>query len=72
MLRGTLLYLSERPTLKRVLGGRLARPLVRRFVAGETLTEAIENIQKLNAANMTASLKKSPRDFSRFSSMRFS
>ena len=56
MLRGTLLYLSERPTLKRVLGGRLARPLVRRFVAGETLAEAIENVQKLNAAGMTASL----------------
>src|SRR4029078_1092389 len=56
MLRGTLLYLSERPALKRVLGGRLARPLVRRFVAGETLTEAIENVQKLNAAGMTATL----------------
>jgi proline dehydrogenase len=56
MLRGTLLYLSERPALKRVLGGPLARPLVRRFVAGETLTEAIENVQKLNAADMTATL----------------
>jgi proline dehydrogenase len=56
MLRGTLLYLSERPALKRVLSGRLARPLVRRFVAGETLTEAIENVKKLNAAGMTATL----------------
>jgi len=56
MLRGTLLYLSERPALKRVLGGPLARPLVRRFVAGETLTEALEHVQKLNAANMTATL----------------
>src|SRR5215212_4055322 len=56
MLRGTLLYLSERPALKRVLGGRMARPLVRRFVAGETLNEAIENVQKLNAAGMTATL----------------
>jgi len=56
MLRGTLLYLSEQPALKRVLSGRLARPLVRRFIAGETLTEAIENVQKLNAANMTATL----------------
>ena len=37
MLRGTLLYLSEQPALKRVFGGPLARPLVRRFVAGETL-----------------------------------
>ena len=50
MLRGTLLYLSEQPALKRVLSGRLARPLVRRFIAGETLTEAIENVQKLNGA----------------------
>src|SRR6266540_5104671 len=56
MLRGTLLYLAEQPALKRVLSGRLARPLVRRFVAGETLAEAIENVQKLNAAGMTASL----------------
>jgi len=56
MLRGTLLYLSEQPALKRVLSGRLARPLVRRFIAGETLTEAIENVQKLNAADMTATL----------------
>jgi proline dehydrogenase len=56
MLRSTLLYLSEQPALKRMLSGRLARPLVRRFVAGETLTEAIENVQKLNAAGMTATL----------------
>ena len=56
MLRGTLLYLSDQPALKRVLSGRMARPLVRRFIAGETLTEAIENVQRLNAANMTATL----------------
>ena len=42
MLRGALLYLSEQSSLKRVFGGPLARPLVRRFVAGETLNEAIE------------------------------
>jgi proline dehydrogenase len=56
MLRGTLLYLSERPALKRVFGGPLARPLVRRFVAGETLAEALENVQKLNATGMAATL----------------
>jgi proline dehydrogenase len=56
MLRGTLLYLSEQPALKRVLGGSLARPLVRRFIAGEKLAEAIENVRKLNAAGMTATL----------------
>ena len=56
MLRGTLLYLSEQPALKRVFGGRLARPLVARFVAGETLGEAIEAIKKLNASGMSATL----------------
>jgi proline dehydrogenase len=56
MLRGTLLYLSEQPSLKRMFGGPLARPLVRRFVAGESLSEAIENVQKLNAAGVTATL----------------
>jgi proline dehydrogenase len=56
MLRGTLLYLAEQPSIKRVFGGRLAKPLVRRFVAGERLSEAIENVQKLNAAGMTATL----------------
>src|SRR5215510_1267400 len=52
MLRGTLLYLSERPSLKRVFGG----PLVRRFVAGETLNEAIEAVRQLNDNGMTATL----------------
>ena len=56
MLRGTLLYLADQPALKRVLGGSLARPLVRRFIAGEALPEAIENVHKLNAAGMTATL----------------
>src|SRR5206468_9752018 len=56
MLRGTLLYLAEQPSIKAVFGGRLAKPLVRRFVAGERLSEAIENVQKLNAAGMTATL----------------
>jgi proline dehydrogenase len=56
MLRGTLLYLSEQPLAKRVFGGPLAKPLVSRFVAGVRLGEAIENVQKLNAAGMTATL----------------
>lgn len=56
MLRGTLLYLSEQPLAKRVFGGPLAKPLVRRFVAGVRLEEAIANVQKLNAAGMTATL----------------
>jgi proline dehydrogenase len=56
MLRGTLLYLSEQPLAKRVFGGSLAKPLVSRFVAGVRLGEAIENVQKLNTAGMTATL----------------
>jgi proline dehydrogenase len=56
MLRGTLLYLSEQPSLKRLFGGPLARPLVRRFVAGESLSEAIQHVQKLNADGMSATL----------------
>ncbi len=56
MLRGTLLYLSEQPLAKRVFGGRLAKPLVSRFVAGVRLDEALVNVQRLNAAGMTATL----------------
>ena len=56
MLRGTLLYLSEQPLAKRVFGGRLAKPLVSRFVAGVRLDEAMVNVQRLNAAGMTATL----------------
>jgi proline dehydrogenase len=56
MLRGTLLYLSEQPMLKRVLGGPLTKPLVNRFVAGVTLNEATEAVRKLNATGMTATL----------------
>ena len=56
MLRGTLVSLSEQSALKRVFGGPLAKPLVSRFVAGETLSEAIDAARKLNAAGMTATL----------------
>src|SRR5919109_185151 len=56
MLRGTLLYLSEQPSLKRVFGGPLARPLVRRFVAGEDLNEAMTAVRRLNDMGMTVTL----------------
>lgn len=56
MLRGALLYLSEQSLAKRVFGGPLAKPLVSRFVAGVRLGEAIEQVQRLNAAGMTATL----------------
>jgi proline dehydrogenase len=56
MLRGALLYFSEQPVLKRVFGGPLARPLVRRFVAGEDLNEAMTAVRRLNDAGMTVTL----------------
>ena len=56
MLRGTLLYLSEQPALKRMFSGPLARPLVRRFVAGETLNDAMAAVRRLNDAGLTATL----------------
>jgi len=56
MLRGTLLYLADQPALKRMFGGALARPLVRRFVAGETLADAMAAVGRLNAAGTTATL----------------
>lgn len=56
MLRGTLLYLSEQPTVRSVFGGPLARPLVRRFVAGESLAETMHAVQAINATGMSASL----------------
>jgi proline dehydrogenase len=56
MLRGSLLYLSEHQALKRIFSGPLARPLVRRFVAGETLANAMEAVRRLNDAGMTATL----------------
>lgn len=56
MLRGTMLYLAEQPTMKSVFGGPLAKPLVRRFVAGETLAEALTAVRAINDAGMTVSL----------------
>ena len=53
MLRGTLLFLSEQPTLKQILSGPLLRPLVHRFVAGVTLAEATETARAINADGMT-------------------
>jgi proline dehydrogenase len=56
MLRGALLYLAAQPQLKALLRGRLARPLVRRFVAGERLPDALAAVAQLNAAGALATL----------------
>ncbi|NOK59330.1 MAG: proline dehydrogenase [Chloroflexi bacterium AL-W] len=56
MLRGTLLYLSDQPKLKTILGGPIARPIVQRFVAGESLQDAIESGKQINANGMQIAL----------------
>lgn len=57
MLRNTLLYLSSQPKVfKFVRGNRLAKQFARRFVAGETIGEALAVVRELNAKGITASL----------------
>ncbi|HEY3221270.1 MAG TPA: proline dehydrogenase family protein [Gemmatimonadales bacterium] len=57
MLRAVFLWLSEQP---RIFGfvrtNRLARTLASRFVAGETIDEAITALRDLNASSLSASL----------------
>ena len=57
MLRALLLYLSNQPTIFRfVRNNRLAKGFARRFVAGETLDDALDAVRALNAAGISASL----------------
>jgi proline dehydrogenase len=57
MLRSTLLYLSDQPQVfKFVRNNRLAKGLARRFVAGETLDDALAAVRALNAIGISASL----------------
>jgi proline dehydrogenase len=57
MLRQTLLYLSNQPQVFRfVRGNPLAKRFASRFVAGETLAEALVATKALNAKGITASL----------------
>ena len=57
MLRSLLLYLSNQPTIFRfVRNNRLAKGFARRFVAGETLDDALGAVRALNAAGISASL----------------
>jgi proline dehydrogenase len=57
MLRAAFLWLSEQP---RIFGfvrrNRLARKLASRFVAGETIDEAVATLRDLNTSNLSASL----------------
>ena len=57
MLRNSLLYLSNQPRVfKFVRNNRLAKHFARRFVAGETVDEALAAARELNARGITASL----------------
>ena len=57
MLRQTLLYLSNQPQVFRfVRGNPLAKKFASRFVAGESLTEALAATKALNYKGITASL----------------
>ena len=57
MLRATLLKLSESPRFaKWVTSNGTTRRMARRFVAGETLDEAIEAARACNNAGMLVSL----------------
>ena len=55
MLRAAFLWLSEQPRIFRfVRRNGLARTLASRFVAGETIDEAITTLHDLNASNLSA------------------
>jgi len=57
MLRAAFLWLSEQPRIFRfVRKNRLAHKLASRFVAGETIDEAITTLRDLNNSNLSASL----------------
>ncbi|MFI5230205.1 MAG: proline dehydrogenase family protein [Gemmatimonadales bacterium] len=57
MLRSALLYLSNQPRVYRfVRNNGLAKRFAKRFVAGETLDEALIAVRALNAKGITASL----------------
>jgi proline dehydrogenase len=57
MLRNTLLYLSNQPRVSRfVRQSKLATQFAKRFVAGDTLPEALEAVRVLNARGISASL----------------
>jgi proline dehydrogenase len=57
MMRSFLIYLSQAAWAKRLVTGfGFARRAARRFVAGETLEEALPAVRKLNAAGLLATL----------------
>jgi proline dehydrogenase len=57
MLRQSLLYLSDSPTVRKVVTETpVSRRLAQRFVAGDTLDDALRCAHQLNGAGLTVSL----------------
>ncbi|HEX6508799.1 MAG TPA: proline dehydrogenase, partial [Chloroflexota bacterium] len=57
MIRQALFRLSQQHQLRGIATGNpLAQNMARRFVAGETLAEAMQVVQTINAHGMTATL----------------
>jgi proline dehydrogenase len=57
MLRQTLIYLSRRKRLfDFIRSNRLAKKMVSRFVAGDTLAEVVPVVREMNAKGITATL----------------
>src|ERR1044071_9802488 len=57
MLRSALLYLSSQPRVFRFIRNNgLAKRFARRFVAGETLSDALQAVAVLNSKGIAASL----------------
>ena len=57
MLRSLLIYLSQANWMRRyVMGWKIARKVAFRFVAGESLDQAIEVVQNLNQQNLLATM----------------
>jgi proline dehydrogenase len=57
MLRSLLIYLSKADWMRhRVMAWKIARKVALRFVAGETLQDAIAAVQRLNVLSMNATL----------------
>src|SRR5688572_7886433 len=57
MLRQSLLFLSDSPTVRKVVTETpISRRLAERFIAGDTLADAIRCSRTLNAAGLTVSL----------------
>ena len=57
MMRSIFIYLSQHPGLRRWMEhSPLARPLTRRFIAGNTLAEALSVCEKMNAEGILTTL----------------